>query len=72
MIEDSSVDSTVKRLKRNFEGANAEAIAFPVPTVQDKQDCPEDSAQWELRGCDRPSGLGRCGQRSEESDRSLQ
>ena len=53
----------VKRLKLNFVGANAEAIAFPVPIVQNKQDCPEDSGHWELRGSDRPFGqlpaLGR-------------
>ena len=34
-------------------GASAEAIAFPVPTVQNKQDCPEDSGHWKLRGSDR-------------------
>jgi hypothetical protein len=33
-------------------GASADAIAFPVPTVQNKQDCPEDSGHLELRGSD--------------------
>jgi hypothetical protein len=46
----------VVHVEERLLGANAEAIAFPVPTVQNKQDSPEDSGHWELRGSDRPSG----------------
>jgi hypothetical protein len=38
--------------KAQFRESFAEAISSLEPTVQNKQDCPEDSGHWELRGSD--------------------
>jgi hypothetical protein len=36
-------------IEKRYESSRSPILE---PVVQNKQDCPEDSGHWELRGCD--------------------